>query len=156
MPVDLPGEYIIIYYIFWANCLVCLLLNRLYSIPLCDFQQRTWATYVYLTNLANHVQQFMILTALTACLWCVILVYCHLLYFLKCYQIIQTPGLWETDHKGFSLSGNDTAGNSGLCGSGYCIVWRSAQITRYGTLHTSWNQSKHTISHLSCLPAASN
>jgi Ras-related protein Rab-18 len=37
-------------------------------------------------------------------------------------KIIQTPGLWETDHKGFSLSGNMAASNGGLCGTGYCII----------------------------------
>lgn len=37
-------------------------------------------------------------------------------------KIIQTPGLWETDHKGFSLSGSAATGSRGLCGSGYCII----------------------------------
>lgn len=37
-------------------------------------------------------------------------------------KIIQTPGLWETDHKGFSLSGSAATGSGGLCGSGYCII----------------------------------
>ena len=37
-------------------------------------------------------------------------------------QIIQTPGLWETDHRGFSLAPREPANaGGGLCG-GYCLI----------------------------------
>jgi len=37
-------------------------------------------------------------------------------------KIIQTPGLWETDHRGFSLAPREPANaGGGLCG-GYCLI----------------------------------
>ena len=36
-------------------------------------------------------------------------------------QIIQTPGLWETDSKGMSLTSGGGASGQGSCG-GYCVI----------------------------------
>lgn len=41
---------------------------------------------------------------------------------MLCSQIIQTPGLWETDtRQGIRVDGNQAAAGGGACG-GYCVI----------------------------------
>ena len=46
----------------------------------------------------------------------------NMVYFLvSFFQIIQTPGLWETDNKGMSLTSGGGGSGQGACG-GYCVI----------------------------------